>query len=379
MEREPAKDRDDVVAVWLRGKLFHRPDALDGIRRMQRLLFPLFARLPEPELLQEPVAGIEKHHGRLFGTRERQHGVLCPNRRTVRRHARGCGHLDFHGHPEDPRQAVNHLSLADGQLKSPCGIAPGVGNVVDRMSGPVEPLVEEPVKILPGRFLNGALEVVGFDGLKPVRRRIEIDRAPKQRISQREPEHVEDSRTTRIDIRSVRALADDRLSSEGPVNIDARLLIAVQVVDELIAAAGCLKVQRVEVACKALIQPEMTPILAGDQVPPPLVRHLVRDQACGRFVETGPCIQDDALVQERRGTRILHAAVHEIGQLHLRVLGPGVRYADPLRKECHDCRGLRKAGPGIILLSGIDVVVQRDRSRLVMENGILPGGKHDQV
>ncbi len=56
---------------------------------------------------------------------------------------------------------------------------------------------------------------------------------------------------------------------------------AVHLEPEFILAAGVLGEERVEVRREALVEPEVGPILAGQEVAEPLVRQLVRDQAVG--------------------------------------------------------------------------------------------------
>ena len=52
--------------------------------------------------------------------------------------------------------------------------------------------------------------------------------------------------------------------------------------------------ERVKVGGKALVEPDVRPILAGQEIAEPLMRELVRDQAVGVALERGDLVVQGA-------------------------------------------------------------------------------------
>ena len=93
--------------------------------------------------------------------------------------------------------------------------------------------------------------------------------------------------------------------------------------------------ERFVIGGEAFVEPDVTPVLAGDEVAKPLVRHLMRNQAFavadifGRVGEQGP-------VGQRRRGGVLHSAFDKIIHADLVVFRPRIRDADFLVEELHD-------------------------------------------
>ena len=112
------------------------------------------------------------------------------------------------------------------------------------------------------------------------------------------------------------------------------LTVAVKAVAHLIETILVAGEQVRVIRGKSLVEPDMAPVLAGDEVAEPLVRQLVSHQ---------PLAAADVfrLIAEQRGgverglTGVFHAAPVEVLHANLVVLRPRIRHADFLFKKLH--------------------------------------------
>jgi hypothetical protein len=123
--------------------------------------------------------------------------------------------------------------------------------------------------------------------------------------------------------------------------VPASLLRLVQLRSELVLAARVLDVEQREVRGETLVQPQVRPVGAGEQVAEPLMSGLVRDQEVGRLVGSGALVREQER-RERGGRDVLHAAPREVVHRGLAVLREWVRARRELRHERQDLVGLRE-------------------------------------
>src|SRR6267378_3369947 len=87
-----------------------------------------------------------------------------------------------------------------------------------------------------------------------------------------------------IDRRAV-AVAYDRPAIMIGILIEIAFAILADVPRELVGAKILLAPERFEVSREALVQPRVRPVAASQQVTPPLMRELVRDQRIAFKIE----------------------------------------------------------------------------------------------
>src|SRR5271156_1645897 len=91
------------------------------------------------------------------------------------------------------------------------------------------------------------------------------------------------------------AVAYDRPPVIIGVLVEIRLAILPNIPSELVGAEIFLAPQRLEVRCEALVEPRMRPVAAGQQVAPPLMRQLVRDQRIALEIEMRARVMQSAV------------------------------------------------------------------------------------
>ena len=184
----------------------------------------------------------------------------------------------------------------------------------------VDPLLEVARHAAPGGLLDGALQI-GGDNLAPtVALQIEVDRAPEGVLAEREAQQVEDERAFFIDV-PVEQLAavlavdvvDDGAASTL-VRLEIELEVAAEVGARLIYALVVLHPHLFHEGGEALVEPDMPPVAAGQQVAEPLMRQLVRHHVVGRVVEAGALVGHQAVTVRRRAG-VLHRAEEQRGDV----------------------------------------------------------------
>ena len=128
---------------------------------------------------------------------------------------------------------------------------------------------------------------------------------------------------------------------------------------------------------EALGQPGLAPVAVGGQVAPPVVRHLVGDEAVAREVLLGALVVDRALAEHGRGGALGAAADPRNGDLV--VLVPRIGNAELLVEERHHRRRLVEAAMGVLHVLRIDPVVHRDVPVEVLDDLVGTGDQHREV
>ncbi len=126
----------------------------------------------------------------------------------------------------------------------------------------------------------------------------------------------------------------------------------------LVAPLGVLAPDVLEVGGEPFVQPGLGPFPAGEQIAPPLVRQLVRDEAVDVVIERGPLVEERQIGQ-RGGAGVLHPAEDELGHGDLAVARVRVGQADLLGEVVDHGAGAGEAAARVGLASrraeGIDV------------------------
>ena len=115
--------------------------------------------------------------------------------------------------------------------------------------------------------------------------------------------------------------ADDR-PLVAPRLVEVAVGVDEQLEVGLVAPLGVLAPDVLEVGGEAFVEPGLGPLAAGQQIAPPLVRQLVRDQRLDVVIERGALVEQREVGQRRRGG-VLHAAEDELGHGDLAVARMG--------------------------------------------------------
>ena len=144
---------------------------------------------------------------------------------------------------------------------------------------------------------------------------------------------------------------DGTLVAAGLAEIGLRVRQQLHV--RLVAPFGVFAPDVLEVGGETLVQPGLGPLPAGEQIAPPLVGQLVRDQPIDVVVQ-GRALVQQHLIGQGGGAGVLHAAEDEIGHGDLAVAAVGVGDADALERSgqssarCgRSCDGRLPRGPGV--------------------------------
>ena len=89
--------------------------------------------------------------------------------------------VDVHRQAEHLRHALAGLRLLQRDLCRLCRVVPRVAAGEHGVAGAEHPLVEEPVEVAAGAFLDGALQVLRHDVVAAAADRVAPDRLPEQR------------------------------------------------------------------------------------------------------------------------------------------------------------------------------------------------------
>ena len=156
------------------------------------------------------------------------------------------------------------------------------------------------------------------------------------------------------------------------------LSVAVKAVAHLVYAVLVAGEQVRVVGGKSLVEPDMAPVLAGDEVAEPLVRQLVSHQ---------PLAAADVfrLIAEQRGgverglTGVFHAAPVEVLHANLVVLGPGIGHAGFLLEIFHALFRVTERVGGVGEVGRRRPERHRQVAVLLLEPLEVAGDKRDEV
>ncbi len=122
----------------------------------------------------------------------------------------------------------------------------------------------------------------------------------------------------------------------------------------------------------------MRPIAASQQVAPPLMSQLVRDQRIALEIEMRARVVQRAFGLRRR-RRIFHPAENKIADCDLRILGVRVGHADHALEKLDHLRRVAERAARIVLAPGRNVVGDRRIARTISDQRELTGRQRDQI
>ena len=247
-----------------------------------------------------------------------------------------------------------------------------------------EPLVEEPLQVLPDDVLEGDAQFVHLDGRVGVVLEVALHARAEGLVAEVAAQHVQHEAPLVVRVRVEHVLVrvplvpDQRV--EAPAH--ARAEVAAQFVHPVVLrrhrALVVLEPQVLRVVREALVERQVAPRLAGHQVAEPVVEQLVRDDEVVVVLREFARVLLHELPEDHRG-RVLHRARHVVAHGHLRVLRPGVAYTGQLREEGQHLRRVREDLLGDLGVLGLHVVAQRHALPLAGPRRELPDRQHVQV
>ena len=191
-----------------------------------------------------------------------------------------CRNFNVHRHVEQAYHAFDFLCLLHGQFDLVVCVVVRVTHVVNRRPRAINPLLEELVHVRRSGLLNGFLQVRGNHVLPAIRFQVIMQPAEKILIAELGAQHLQDPAALGVDVagvfeRVVKIMGHDRIREE-PGIAEPLALVAPEFISYCIFAVLLLSPKMLKICGEAFIQPETCPILAGDQISKPLMRHFVR-------------------------------------------------------------------------------------------------------
>ena len=334
------------------GRVVARGDVLAGLRQGH----PARGGAGPGHGLGDPSAHVEVHVVRLVAGGQGKTLAALVDLQAMTGDLAADAHLHLHRRAEhlggaaEPGLGLAHLELDEAL------VVPGPGEVEAGEARPVEPLLEEARQALSRDALADPLEVLGHRVAAGEALGVVLHRGPEGLVADHEAQQVQTHRRPGVDVgvEQVHRLAVAR--RDRRLELDAGGVGQVDVLEgahrspEGVDTLGGLEPQALEVAGEALVQPDVGPVVAGDQVSEPLVGRLVDDQVDAVAVTAAALVGQDQ-GRQGGGGDVLHAAPGEVVDAGLAVFGIGVGQADGLGQELQHPRrhvegGLEGSPPG---------------------------------
>ena len=388
---------DGVVFILRRdlAELLYGGIVLFGSKRLDRapaalevrleLALQQFRRRGEVPLGQDGEIRVQPHHLRLGRQREVKGFLRFAD---GDRELLGFGFsIHRHGKPHRHRQAeeqhfrIHFLRLPDRHPGLFGFGIPGIVSLQFRHPAVMHPLVEKLIQRTAAHFLHDVLQVIGGHDAVAVAFDVEADRFLISGLAQLAAQHMQHPCPFWIGpaVELLHRLAvvtpDDGPPVLGFNHPVGRL---VQAGEEAIAAILFLLVKQRVITGEALIEPQVSPVAAGQQIPEPLVRHLMRIQPM-QGIQPAYLLRKQQPARHEGTARILHAAGEEVVAIDLVVFVPGKRHADFLLEKCHHRRGIAEGQRRLGLLGRRDQQSQRQGSGLRFQLGKMTGREGNQV
>ena len=219
----------------------------------------------------------------------------------------------------------------------------GIAQVEFRRACAVQPLAEELVHVRVRGFFDSFGEIGGNNVLAAIRFEIMFQAAVKSVFAELVAKHVENPPALAVSVAVefagiVEIVANDRLVPEVAACEPLAGVVPALVIG-LVLAEMRLGPNGLQESGEALIQPDVAPIFAGDEIAEPLVAEFVRDQV----VLAGEIFGSELGMNEGRagigrGAGIFHAARDEIIDHDLRIFFPWIVDANFLAEQLHHGR-----------------------------------------
>ena len=259
--------------------------------------------------------------------------------------------------------------MLDHQAHPPLGLLPLLADRQFRVPGLVDPLLEEPAEILSGGFFDGFFEILRRDGSSLVGSGVLPDGAEKPLVSQQGSQHVQDEKAFLV------GGAVKQIFRFGKKRGDQRAAVALLIFFEiagpllkkleqiLLPAVAMLPVGSRPKRGKPLVEPEIGPVGAGQEIAEPLVGQLVRHQVHAGRLRFRSLFVESAVGQGGRAD-VFHPPKDEVLDRHLRILGIGIRKSNAVGEETQPRRSLGERAQRLVASrAGRDVVFERHIAR----------------
>ena len=167
----------------------------------------------------------------------------------------------------------------------------GIAQVEFWRARAIKPLAEELVHVVVGRFLHGFDEICSDDVFAAVHFKVVLETAIKGVFTKLVAKHGKNPAALGVSITIklagiVEVVADDRLVEKIALAEPLARAFPAFIVG-LILAVMSLRPHILHKRREALVEPDVAPIFAGDEVPEPLVAEFVGDEAVLISVEFG--------------------------------------------------------------------------------------------
>ena len=368
--------------VFLPGQLLDREEAADDVVLVRQLGEEHLLVGLEVDLGQDGHFRIEAHHLGSGLKGEVEVLALPGNLKGVKVDLVTDHEFDRQVEAEEGALLVGHLDLGDGEFHLPGQFVPRILHLELGVAREVDPLIEELREGPPAEFLEDLDEVLGDHGLVAVALEVGLHAFPIEILSQFGAQHVEDPGSLRIgpEAELLHGIAVARVDHGSGVLVvpEDALGAAMQSVLEVVVAQQLPGVEQRVVGREALVEPEMTPVTAGDQVAEPLVGGLMGVEAAAAaqvlagFREEGACGQGGQ-------AGVLHSAHHVIDGAGVVVLVPGVGNPDFLFEVGQDLDGVPEGAGQLVLLGGGHVEGDGKVAVLALHLGEVAGHEGDEV
>ena len=310
----------------------------------------LLVLLGESDLHDEDIVRVEAHQQGLLleGQLERLFLLFDPDLADVRFLRRD--ELDGHGHSENghaPREVLDLGDLEPDDLRDRVPFAPDLEDGMTRFE---QPLIEEPVEVLAGDGLDRPDEVGRVDRVEGVAVEEMAERLEERLVADEGAQHMQDAGALGVGVGvehvlgRIVAVGNDRTDVARPGLAQVGVELVPKIERPLVVAFLEAAIEIVRIGREALVEPSVGPAAEGDQVAPPLVGQLVRDDADGREIGLILLVDHDPM-GHGRGRGALDAAAG--GDRDLVVLLPGIVVAEDAVEELDHLRRLPVGRPDL--------------------------------
>ena len=371
-----------LQGIALAAHLLNREQASEHVALVRELRVEHRGRGSEGDFRQQRHPGIDAHALRRFRQRDIevlrlvlhvQHAV----------HDAGLGlESNRQRHVEEQHVVAQALHLLDGELRQLRPLIPGVGDIQLGMMRVIDVLVEELIKRTSAQLLDHLVQVLGDHAPVLMTLQVGLDAAAIEILTELTAEHVENPASLGIRVKAELILRRVEVAPHDGVRVvghggDA-LEPRIHHVEKGVVAILVFLVERLVVSRETLVQPQVRPVLAGDEIPEPLMHQLMRHQPLA-FAQVLRRVREQRTVVQDGERRVLHAAPAEILHADLVILRPGIRHADFLLEETHHVLRVTEGSLRVVDLRSRRPERHRDVAIRVGDGFEIPGAQRDEI
>ncbi len=260
----------------------------------------------------------------------------------------------------------------------------GRGHGKTRSTAAVDPLVKEAVHVDVRCFLDGLDEVRGDDVPQPIHFEIVLQGVKEGVVAQLLTEHFEHEACFAVDIsrvlkRVAEIVRDDGHIKQAPLPEPSGLCTPARV-GGIVGAILVLFPQCGHEGGEPFVEPQVRPILAGDQIAEPLMAHLMRDQPVSAFQALAGELRVQQATSGKRGrAHVFHSADSELIDGGLVIFIPGVREAQAFGKETQHLGSTREGRLDALAFTPRHAILDGDIAPALFAFVELTGHQRNQV